>query len=109
MSFFQKPQESSSGGITEPQHKLLDTLTHQLAEDAFVQYIYSGGKVTDEIYWTDNTMTLKIRESTFTYVGNKISQEVVKQYDSLGVLVETLTKDYTYSGNTLTSVDEDLT
>lgn len=103
MSNFTKPQ------IHEELHHTLETLVHDLAEDAFVQFIYSGNKLTDEIYWTDNTMVLKIRETQFTYIGNKVDQEVVKQYDGSGTLVETLTRDYTYTGNQVTSVDEDLT
>jgi len=95
----------AGSGLTEPSHRVVDQLVHNLAEDSFTEYIYSGNQITNEIVWADATKVTKIRESTFTYTGNKITQAVTVQYDGAGAPVETLTEVFTYTGNKITSVD----
>ena len=98
----------SAGGLTPAAHRVLDQLVHDIAEDSYDEYIYSGNKVTDIKIWTDNGKTTLIRWTTFTYSGNKVSTIVTKQYDGAGVLVPTtgtLTETYTYSGNSVTNID----
>jgi hypothetical protein len=83
----------------------LDTLTHNLSEDMYEEFTYSGGQVSSVIHWTDSGKTTKIREQTFTYTGNKVNTEVIKQYNSSGTLKYTLTGTYTWSGNQISNVD----
>jgi len=97
--------QAAGGGITEGQHEDLDTLVHNLSEDMYEEFTYSGGQVSSVIHWTDSGKTTKIREQTFTYTGNKVNTEVIKQYNSSGVLKYTLTGAYTWSGNQVSNVD----
>ena len=97
--------QAAGGGITEGQHEDLDTLVHNLSEDMYEEFTYSGGQVSSVIHWTDSGKTTKIREQTFTYTGNKVNTETIKQYNSSGVLKYTLTGTYTWSGNQIANVD----
>ena len=106
----QKQVEGLTGGaLTPSNHKVLDQLVHNIAETSFEEYVRSGGKVTDIIVWTNSSKTTKIREESFAYVSNKISTIILKQYNAAGALVETLTDTYSFTGNTLTSIDRVLT
>jgi hypothetical protein len=96
---------SAGGGITEAQHEDLDTLVHNLSEDMYEEFIYTGARVDDIIVWTDSGKTTKVRETNFTYSANKVSTEVIKQYDSGGSLKKTLTGTYNYTGNQLDYID----
>jgi hypothetical protein len=89
---------ASGSGMTEEQHRTLDQLTHELDEDHYTEYAYSGFKIQSVIEWTDSSKTTKIREYQYTYTGNKITQEVAIQYDASGVEKERLTYVYSYSG-----------
>lgn len=88
-----------SGGISEGDHEILDTLTHKIAEDSYTQYIYTGANLTSVIIWTSVGMTLKIRETTFSYTGEDLTGAVVEQYDALGSVIATLTKTFAYNGS----------
>jgi hypothetical protein len=102
----QKQIEGLGGGaLTPSNHKTLDQLVHNIAETSYEEYIRSGNQVTDIIIWTDSGKTTKIREENFTYSAGKISTIVTKQYDGAGVLAETLTDTYNFTGNQLTSID----
>ena len=87
------------------QHKYLDQLVHGIYENNFYEITRSSGKVVNETWWTDDNKTIKIREADYTYTANKISQIVYKQYNVLGVLVETYTENINRSGNTIISID----
>jgi len=101
---------AGGGGLSPTTHRNLDQLVHELAEDAYVEFLYSGNLVTDEIYWTNNLKVAKIREYNYSYTANKVNTEVIKQYDVTGlIVVETLTRTYNYTGNKVTSIDEVLT
>lgn len=100
---------TGGGGLTPAAHRALDQLVHNVAEDSYEEYTYSGNQVTSIVVWEDNTKAKKIREELFTYSGNKVTQIVTKHYDSGGSLVETLTEDFTYSGNKVDYIDRSLT
>ena len=92
------------GGLTSSTHRTLDQLTHNLDEDYYEEYIYSGSLVSDIITWTDVGKTTKIREENYTYTAGKVSQEVIIQYNDSGVEVERLTLTYAYTAGKITSV-----
>lgn len=71
----------------------------------FEEYVYSGNLLTNFIVWTDSGKTQKKFEQSFAYINNRIDMETVDVYDESGVVVETEIGDYTYSGNTLISVE----
>lgn len=100
---------TGGSGITEPQHKALDTLVHDLAESAFVEYGYTGFRITSETVWTDATKTTKIREALYSYTFGRVSQIVTVQFDGAGAPVETLTESITYSGARIDTVTAVLT
>lgn len=95
---------SAGGGITEPQHEALDTLTHDIDETSYDEVIYSGSTPSSYIVWASAAKLLKIREEQYTYAGGKVSQVVTIQYDGTGAVKMTMTEVYTYSGNKVTSV-----
>lgn len=92
------------GGITEEQHRQLDQLVHNLAEDYYEEYTRTGNKVTNITVWTDSGKTQKIREEQYTYSGNLVTEVVTIQYDGSGAEFERLTETYTYTANKVTSV-----
>jgi hypothetical protein len=64
---------------------------------------YSGGKVTVE-EWKKTAGVIAVRTINYTYTGSKVSTEVRKVWDSLGItIIGQQTWTYTYSGSTLTS------
>lgn len=94
----------SFGGYTESEHAGVDQLVHNVSENAYMEVTRSGGLITSEVYWTDSGKTQKIREYIYTRSGNLISQIVIKQYDSSGILAETETRNYNRSGGFITSI-----
>jgi hypothetical protein len=91
--------------LTMERHRGLPSLVHDLDRDYHEEIVRSAGKVTDIIQWTDVSKTKKIRETSFTYAGNRVDTETIKQYDDAGALLETLVLQYTYSGAFVISVD----
>lgn len=92
------------GGITKSQHEIFDTLDHNLSENSFAEFTYTGKNLTSVIIYTSVTKTLKIRESTFTYTGKNLTGIVIEQFDGAGVVLVTLTKTLAYSGKNLISI-----
>jgi len=90
--------------LSSDTHRTLDTLAHELDEDYYEEYSYSGNEITNVTVWTNSGKTLKIRESDYTYSSGRVATETVKQYNGVGTLVETLTHTYTYSGGKIQSV-----
>lgn len=82
------------GGITAGQHENLDTLVHNLSENAYMEVIRnSQGQTTDIIYWTDVTKTTRIRDEAITRgTSGCVDQAVERQYNASGAVVVTLTK-----------------
>jgi len=98
---------TGGSGITEGQHEALDTLVHEVAEDAYLEVVRSGGKVVDMIYWTDSGKTVKIRETNITRSAGKVSQIVRKHYDGAGVIItgQTLTGTVSRTSGQVSSID----
>jgi hypothetical protein len=95
----------SGGGLTPEDHRTLDQLVHNIAENNYTEYIYSGhSQITNIICWADAGKTLRIRDYAYTFTGQKITTEVVRQYNSSGAIVETLSFVYTYTGLRITNV-----
>ena len=92
-------------GITIPQHRALDQLVHLVAETSYFEVTRTAGRVSDVVYWTDNTKTQKIRETNITRTAGQVSSVVVKQYDASGVLAETLTGTVNRTGGQVASID----
>lgn len=90
-------------------HDALDTLVHNIAEDSYVEYLYSSGKVVSETHWDSPAKLIKIREFLYTYTGSKVDTETVNQYNSVGGLVQTLLRTYAYSGSQVSNITESFT
>lgn len=95
---------TSTGGISESEHRALDQLVHNIAEDSYQEITKTGNKVTSIIYYTDTGKTEKIREELITYTGNIVTQIVTNQY-SAGILVETFIETINYTNNQVSSID----
>ena len=97
----------SGTGISEGTHRSLDQLVHEIAEDSYEEYIYTGNKVTSITIYTDSGKTIKIRRESYTYTGSKIDTIITEQFDDSGVPIvgETMTDTYTYAGNNVSSID----
>lgn len=91
--------------LIEDEHRSLDQLVHEIAEDAYTEYSYTGNQVTNITTYTDSGKTTKIREEEFTYSGTRVDTAVTIQYDGAGTIVERLTETFTYSGTQVISVD----
>lgn len=92
-------------GVDLLSHRSIDQLVHDIAENCYIEYTYDGIYVTTEIWWETAAKLKKIREMLYNYsVGHLVTQIVTKQYDSTGVLAETLTETFTYAANKVTSM-----
>jgi hypothetical protein len=99
----------TGGGIDAVTHRGLDQLVHLVAETSYLELTRTSGRVSDIIYWTDNTKTTKVRETNITRTSGQVSQIVVKQYDGTGTLNETLTGTVTRTSGQASSIDWVLT
>lgn len=97
--------ETSDVALSKEEHRVLDTLVHDLAESNYTEYIRTAGRVTAIIVWTDDQKTLKIREELITYTSGQVTQIVNRQYDGAGTLLEILTTVITRTGGVVTSED----
>jgi len=88
-----------SGGY----HHGHDTLVHLLAETSYYELTRSQGAVTNETWWSNSGKTLKIREVQYIRTGGQISQEIWQQYNAEGILQERLTITYTRAGGNIVS------
>jgi hypothetical protein len=95
---------TGSGGITEEQHEILDTLIHELAETSYLEITRSSGRVSSVIVWTDDTKTKKVREVTITRSSGRVSSVVEKHYDATGTLKQTLTHTIARTGIRVSTV-----
>ena len=76
------PRTGGGGGITEPQHKSLDVLVHNVAEPAYTQWNRTSGKVQSVIIWDEdpiNPAAVKIR--AWEYTRNPVTTGKVESYD----------------------------
>jgi hypothetical protein len=99
---------NNASGISSSQHEILDTLIHNIAEDGYSVITYSGNNIINYTIWTDSSMVTKIRDYTINYTispcNQKIDQVVTKQYNNLGLVVQTLTENFVYSGNKIINI-----
>ena len=93
------------GVMTDEQHRQIDQLTHDIDETSYYEPTYSSGLLRQEGWWDDALKTTPIRVISYSYTGPRITTEEQKQYDGSGVLVETMTGTYTYSGARIDHVD----
>ena len=100
---------SSGSGLTLAQHKVVDDLIHNIAENGVEEIIRTNGKVTNVIIWTDISKNKKIRETIITRTLNKVSSVVIKQYNSAGLLVATLTETISRTSGKVSQVTMVLT
>jgi hypothetical protein len=100
---------TGGGGLTEGTHRALDQLVHLIAESSYEEYEYTGNRVDAIRIYTDGTKTTKVRETEFTYTGAQVTTIVIKQYDSGGLLDETLTETLSYTGAKLDDITRALT
>jgi hypothetical protein len=106
----QKQIEGLTGGaLTPSNHKVLDQLVHNIAQDNFTEVTYNGGQPTNIITWTDAGKTLKIRECILTYTNGLVTLSVINQYDDLGVITETLTSTPSYTDGIINNITQVLT
>lgn len=95
--------------ITSSRHRDLDQLVHDISEDSFEEYTYSGNLVIQNTIWSNPSKITKIREYSYQYgIGNRISQIDSYQYDSIGSVVEHMIETFTYSGIRITSMNREL-
>jgi hypothetical protein len=87
-----------------PSHRTADQLTHDLDEDYYAEYTYSGWRLATVIIWTSVAKVLKIREYTYTWSGGRVTGIVEQQYDSGGSVGETLTYTVAYTAHQVTSI-----
>lgn len=98
-------QQSGGGGLNASQHRILDQLVHNLAENSYTEIVRTSGNLVSSItVYTDSGKTLKIREYQFTRTGNKITQVVTVQYDSSGLVAETYTETITRFNDRVSSI-----
>ena len=98
---------SSTGGITTSQHRSLDQLVHEIAEDTYCEIERTGGRVSAVYYYEDDSKAVLIRSFEYTRTDGRISQIVVKQYDEYGdeIIGEILTGTITRSGGRVSSIN----
>lgn len=95
----------TGSGLSEADHEALSTLVHEIDATSFDEVLYSGSNnPASYIVWTDSSKTQKIREELYTYSSSRVTQVVTKQYDLTGSLKMTMTENYTYSGNKVSTV-----
>ena len=87
-------------------HRAADQLVHAIAESSFEEYTYTGNRVDAIIVWETAAKLKKIRETLFTYAGNKVATITTKQYDAAGALItgETMTETLSYTGSQLDDI-----
>ena len=102
--WYDVPGTSVGGGINAVTHKSLDQLVHNIAEDSFMQLNRTDGKIATIIIWNSSDLVIKIRDFIVTRTNGKISQIITNQYDSFGVITETLTQDINRTNNRVVSI-----
>jgi hypothetical protein len=98
---------ATSAGLVPITHRALDQLVHELAETSYCEIGRTNGRVSSAIYYETASKLKKIREILYTRTSGRVTQVVIKQYDSSGVLIvgETLTGTITRTLGRVSSVD----
>jgi len=98
------------GYIKAEDHKTLDQLVHNVAEDSFDEFIYTNfHRVSSIITWENQTKIKKIKERQISYAGIKVSEIITIQYDPEGAETERLTETFNYKGFNIDNVVRTLT
>lgn len=88
-------------------HENVDSLVHNLSETCYTELTRDGSnRVTDVVVWTTPSKVTKVREMNITRTSGRVSQVVLKQYDSSGTLVQTLTKVIARSGGRVSTITD---
>jgi len=95
----------TGSGISSAQHRFLDQLVHDIDESSYFELTRSGGQVTVATWWTDNTKTIKIRETTITRSSGQVATIVAVQYDGAGAVVETMTGTVNRSAGQVSNIE----
>lgn len=95
-------------GLTETEHENLDTLKHRLSEQSFFQVEKNlDGDVERIVYYTDGTLTTKIREDEIIRDQEGIVTQLIKrQYDSNDNVVVTETQTINRVNGDVVSIGE---
>ena len=96
-------------GMTPSEHRDLDQLVHNIMEDFYCEVTRVSNKISNVTFWDSVSKTLKIRETDITRTDGKVTEMVTKQYNSSGVLVETLTETIARTNGKITSITGVLT
>lgn len=92
-------------GITEEEHEVLDTITHDLVENSYDEATYAGNKITNLTTYTDAGKTTKIREEQVSYdIFGRATQAITIQYDSGGSESYRITENITYQLGRIKSI-----
>ena len=81
-------------------------VVRELRSGSLEEITYSGNKPISSITYTDNTKQSKIEERIWSYIGNLISSEIVKQYGATQTVILETRTDFTYVGNQVVSARE---
>lgn len=101
--------QRSNSGISYQDHEAIDSLIHNIAETNYLEITRSSGRIADVIIWETAAKLKKIRECNITRTSGRISSYVLKQYDLLGVLKNTLTTSITRTSGKISSTSGVLT
>ena len=85
--------------LTSVTHNPLDQLVHNIAETSYMEVTRTGLQVDSVIIWETVAKLKKIREELYSYTGENVTTIITKQYNSSGVLEETLTETITRNVN----------
>ena len=92
---------TDDGSLTCDGHPVIEQ-----EDTSYDEYVYSGNYLSVKTIWVDNTKTQKIKEESYTYTANRMSQLTTDYYDANGVKFKTVTEVLTYNTkNQLESID----
>jgi hypothetical protein len=95
---------TTSGGLSPTEHEFLRTLTHEVVESTYMVVTRTLGLVTNITVWMTPAMLIKHRSADITRTLGVVTTVVERQYNTLGVLLYTLTHNITRTGGQVTSL-----
>ncbi len=100
------PGVSTTSGITEAEHEVLDTLVHGVAETGFVEIVRNAENKVDVVNVRVSDGGTLIRSTTITRGGGgAVTQTTENQHDAGGAIIQTITTDINRSGGKVVSLD----
>ena len=100
----------SDNTLSVQNHELLDTLTHDIAEDGYgvVSYLtnscHSLNYISNYTIWSSINMIKKIREFQIYYTNKQISQVISIQYNPSGDEISRLVENIAYANKNLKTI-----